>query len=67
MKKGTYISPLYTNYFVLAQIFSSSCGWQSFLNKIIKKSVVYKKDHSLGMERIEVLLQQMSRQSGHLF
>lgn len=47
--------------------FASSCGWPSFFETLRPNSVIYKPDHSLGMERIEVLCGRCDGHLGHLF
>jgi len=47
--------------------FASSCGWPSFFETIRPNSVLYKDDHSYGMERIEVLCGRCGGHLGHLF
>lgn len=47
--------------------FSSTCGWPSFFEQANTKSVVYKKDSSLGIERLEALCGRCDGHLGHLF
>lgn len=47
--------------------FSSMCGWPSFFEQENTKSVIYKKDKSLGMERLEALCGRCEGHLGHLF
>ncbi|MBC5838859.1 peptide-methionine (R)-S-oxide reductase MsrB [Flavobacterium muglaense] len=47
--------------------FSSNCGWPSFFEQANSKSVVYKKDNSLGVERLEALCGRCDGHLGHLF
>ncbi len=47
--------------------FASSCGWPSFFEPVRKESVVYKKDHSYGMQRIEVECGRCHSHLGHIF
>jgi len=49
-----------------ADKFDSGCGWPSF-SKAIKGQVKYEKDHSHGMNRIEILCQQCDAHLGHVF
>lgn len=46
--------------------FDSHCGWPSF-DEAIKGSVIYKKDSSYGMERIEVMCAKCEGHLGHVF
>lgn len=66
--KGTYYCAACGNkLFRSDQKFSSSCGWPSFFEQENKKSVVYKSDSSLGMERTEALCGRCGGHLGHLF
>ncbi|WP_082893391.1 peptide-methionine (R)-S-oxide reductase MsrB [Rufibacter ruber] len=47
--------------------FASDCGWPSFFETYRKNAVVYKEDHSYGMDRIEVLCGRCDAHLGHLF
>ncbi|WP_242917505.1 peptide-methionine (R)-S-oxide reductase MsrB [Pontibacter liquoris] len=47
--------------------FASDCGWPSFFEPIRKNGVLYKPDHSFGMERTEVLCGRCGAHLGHLF
>lgn len=47
--------------------FASTCGWPSFFEPITKKSVLYKEDNSLGMQRTEVLCGRCNSHLGHIF
>lgn len=47
--------------------FASSCGWPSFFEPLRKNSVIYKPDHSHGMDRIEVLCGRCQSHLGHVF
>lgn len=49
-----------------ADKFDSACGWPSF-SKAIKGQVKYEKDHSHGMNRIEILCQHCDAHLGHVF
>jgi len=67
-EKGTYYCAACGNLlFRSGAKFSSSCGWPSFFEQENKKSVVYKTDNSLGMERIEALCGRCGGHLGHLF
>lgn len=46
--------------------FASSCGWPSFY-EADKDGVIYKRDTSHGMERIEVLCKRCESHLGHVF
>ena len=46
--------------------FASSCGWPSFF-EADKEGVIYKRDSSHGMERIEVLCKRCDSHLGHVF
>ena len=66
--KGTYYCAACGNkLFRSGAKFSSNCGWPSFFEQDNKKSVVYKTDNSLGMERIEALCGRCDGHLGHLF
>lgn len=47
--------------------FDSHCGWPSFFTPSAEDRVRYIKDHSMGMERIEVRCGQCDSHLGHLF
>ena len=47
--------------------FSSTCGWPSFFEPTRKNSVIYKEDHSFGMDRTEVLCARCGSHPGHIF
>lgn len=67
-EKGTYYCAACGNkLFRSTAKFASSCGWPSFFEQENKKSVVYKTDNSLGMERIEALCGRCDSHLGHLF
>ncbi|RTY86512.1 peptide-methionine (R)-S-oxide reductase MsrB [Flavobacterium sp. RSP15] len=66
--KGTYYCAACGNkLFRSGAKFSSTCGWPSFFEQDNKKSVVYKTDNSLGMERTEALCGRCDGHLGHLF
>jgi peptide-methionine (R)-S-oxide reductase len=46
--------------------FASTCGWPSFF-EADKEGVIYKRDSSHGMERIEVLCKRCDSHLGHVF
>ncbi len=67
-EKGTYYCAACGNtLFRSGAKFSSNCGWPSFFEQENKNSVIYKKDNSLGMERIEALCGRCEGHLGHLF
>jgi peptide-methionine (R)-S-oxide reductase len=47
--------------------FESDCGWPSFFEPIRKNSVIYHKDNSYGMQRIEVVCARCDSHLGHIF
>ena len=47
--------------------FASTCGWPSFFEPIRKNSVIYKPDHSYGMDRTEVECGRCGSHLGHIF
>lgn len=66
--KGTYYCATCGNLlFRSGAKFASSCGWPSFFEQENKKSVVFKNDNSIGMERIEALCGRCGGHLGHLF
>ncbi len=67
-EKGIYVDivtgePL----FVSTDKFESGCGWPSFTKPIDKKSIVYKRDSTFGMERTEVRSKDGDSHLGHVF
>lgn len=46
--------------------FDSECGWPSF-DQAIEKSVIYKEDNSLGMQRTEIMCANCGGHLGHVF
>lgn len=67
-EKGTYYCSACGNLlFRSGAKFASNCGWPSFFEQENKNSVVYKKDNSHGMERIEALCGRCDGHLGHLF
>jgi peptide-methionine (R)-S-oxide reductase len=67
-QKGTYYCAAcgYTLFRSGAK-FSSNCGWPSFFEQENKKSIIFKNDNSIGMERIEALCGRCGGHLGHLF
>ncbi|MBD8491289.1 peptide-methionine (R)-S-oxide reductase MsrB [Echinicola sp. CAU 1574] len=66
--KGTYYCAVCGNkLFVSEAKFQSDCGWPSFFEAVRKNSVIYKKDNSHGMQRIEVLCGRCDSHLGHIF
>lgn len=66
--KGTYYCAACGNKLFRSDAkFASSCGWPSFFEQENKNSVVYKKDNSFGMQRIEALCGRCEGHLGHLF
>lgn len=47
--------------------FESGCGWPSFYEPVTKDSVIYLKDSSHGMDRIEVECGRCHSHLGHVF
>ena len=66
--KGTYYCTACGNTLFRSDAkFASSCGWPSFFEQINKKSIVFKRDKSYGMDRIEALCGRCDGHLGHLF
>lgn len=66
--KGTYYCAVCGNQlFRSNQKFTSSCGWPSFFEQENKSSIVFEKDNSYGMQRIEALCGRCDSHLGHLF
>lgn len=66
--KGTYYCAACGNLlFRSGAKFASSCGWPSFFEQENKKSIEFRDDNSLGMERIEALCGRCGGHLGHLF
>lgn len=67
-QKGTYYCAACGNtLFRSGAKFASNCGWPSFFEQENKKSIVFKNDNSLEMERIEALCGRCGGHLGHLF
>lgn len=47
--------------------FASTCGWPSFFEPSRKNAVIYKPDHSFGMNRTEVICARCGAHLGHVF
>jgi peptide methionine sulfoxide reductase msrA/msrB len=67
-EKGIYVDvvtgePLFSS----SEKYDAGCGWPSFTRPITGDSVEYRKDESLGMERIEVRSTQGDSHLGHVF
>lgn len=47
--------------------FASTCGWPSFFEPSRKDAVIYKPDHTYGMNRTEVICARCGAHLGHVF
>lgn len=56
-----------TNLFSSEHKFQSGSGWPSFYEALDKTKIELKDDHSLGMERVEVVCKTCGGHLGHLF
>jgi len=66
--KGTYYCAVCGNELFKSDAkFSSTCGWPSFFAPTRKNSVIYREDHSHGMERTEVTCARCGSHLGHIF
>jgi peptide-methionine (R)-S-oxide reductase len=66
--KGTYYCAVCGNKLFRSDAkFESSCGWPSFFEPVRKNSVIYKEDHSVGMDRTEVTCARCDSHLGHIF
>ncbi|WCT14278.1 peptide-methionine (R)-S-oxide reductase MsrB [Mucilaginibacter jinjuensis] len=66
--KGTYYCAVCGNELFKSDAkFSSTCGWPSFFEPIRKNSVIYREDHSVGMDRTEVICARCGSHLGHIF
>jgi peptide-methionine (R)-S-oxide reductase len=66
--KGTYYCAVCGNELFKSDAkFSSTCGWPSFFAPTRKNSVIYKEDHSFGMDRTEVICARCGSHLGHIF
>lgn len=67
-EKGTYYCAVCGNKLFRSDAkFASTCGWPSFYEPSRANSVLYKPDHSYGMDRIEVLCARCNSHLGHIF
>ena len=65
---GTYYCSICGNpLFKSDSKFGSGCGWPSFYESIRKDAVIYLKDSSYGMIRVEVLCGRCDSHLGHIF
>ena len=67
-EKGIYVDvvsgePL----FVSTDKFNSGCGWPAFTRPISEEHVVYLRDTTFGMERVEVRSKGANSHLGHVF
>ncbi|WP_245688902.1 peptide-methionine (R)-S-oxide reductase MsrB [Riemerella columbipharyngis] len=66
-QKGEYYCAVCGNHLFRSEAkFASSCGWPSFF-EADGRGVVYKRDSSHGMERVEVCCQRCDSHLGHVF
>lgn len=66
--KGTYYCAVCGNKLFRSEAkFASSCGWPSFFEASRANAVIYKEDHSHGMDRIEVECGRCESHLGHIF
>ncbi len=47
--------------------FNAGCGWPSFHSELEEANIVQRPDHSLGMNRIELLCRNCEAHLGHIF
>jgi peptide-methionine (R)-S-oxide reductase len=66
--KGTYYCAVCGNKLFRSDAkFASNCGWPSFFEPVRKNSVIYREDHSVGMDRTEVVCARCQSHLGHIF
>ncbi|TWR27235.1 peptide-methionine (R)-S-oxide reductase MsrB [Mucilaginibacter achroorhodeus] len=66
--KGTYYCAVCGNKLFRSDAkFASDCGWPSFFEPSRKDAVIYKEDHTYGMDRTEVLCARCDSHLGHIF
>ncbi|MDB5151526.1 MAG: msrB [Mucilaginibacter sp.] len=66
--KGTYYCAVCGNELFKSDAkFSSNCGWPSFFAPTRKNSVIYREDHSFGVDRTEVICARCGSHLGHIF
>jgi peptide-methionine (R)-S-oxide reductase len=66
--KGTYYCAACGNkLFRSDSWFASGCGWPSFFEPAREDAVIYEKDNTFGMTRIEVLCGRCDAHLGHVF
>lgn len=67
-RAGTYTCKACNNeLFVAGTKFDSGCGWPSFYEAVRPDAVILRPDHSLGIERTEVLCAKCGSHLGHVF
>lgn len=65
---GTYYCAVCGNkLFYSTAKFASTCGWPSFFEPARKNAVIYRPDHSFGMDRTEVICARCGAHLGHVF
>lgn len=47
--------------------YDSSCGWPSFFEEAVPGNIVYRKDLSHGMQRVEIVCKNCDAHLGHVF
>ncbi len=66
--KGTYYCAVCGNRLFRSDAkFASTCGWPSFFEASRPNAVLYRPDHSIGMDRTEVLCARCGSHLGHIF